>query len=118
MSFSDLPISVDIPVPARRRLILGEANSWIEAIIANKDETRLTDCLPENAAQTFVDVIQEVCFHASGMVWSSFAPSVSVLPLGFGPSRSPATGPEKMVERFVSCMQPPDFTSQISPNPT
>lgn len=55
-SSSDSPT----PVEVYRRLIPDEAVSRIEAIITNKGDTRLTDCLPGDAAQTFINTIQEV----------------------------------------------------------
>jgi len=59
-SSSDSPAPVNTCAPVYRRLIPDEAVSRIEAIITNKGDTRLTDCLPGDAAQTFIDSIQEV----------------------------------------------------------
>jgi len=64
-SSSDSPAPVDTCVPVYRRLIPDEAVSRIEAIVTNKGDTRLTDCLPGDAAQTFIDSIQEVHLHCS-----------------------------------------------------
>lgn len=62
-SSSDSSIPVDVRVPACRSLIPSEAISRIEAIITNNGDTKLTDCLPEGAAQTFIDSMQEVHLH-------------------------------------------------------
>jgi len=62
-SSSDSPAPVDTCVPLYRRLIPDEAISRIEAIVTNKGDTRLTDCLPGDAAQKFIDTIQEVRLH-------------------------------------------------------
>jgi len=59
------PILVKLDEPARRRLdshslFLDENAPRIEEIITSRDETRLTDYLPDGAAQTFIDVVHEV----------------------------------------------------------
>ena len=59
----DSSIPVDTCLPARRPLISGEATSRIETIISNKGDTKLADYLPEDAAQTFIDSMQEVHLH-------------------------------------------------------
>jgi len=63
----DSSVPVCLGAPARRRLIShsfpDENISRIEEIITNNDETRLTDNLPRDAAQTFIDVVHEVRLH-------------------------------------------------------
>ena len=56
---SSTPVDIRL-VPADGRLIPDEDVSRIEAIIANEDGTRSTDCLRGDTTQSFIDRVQEV----------------------------------------------------------
>jgi hypothetical protein len=57
----DSSIPTDIYALVHRCSIPDEAISWIEAIVANEDKTRLTNGLRGDAAESFIDSVQEVC---------------------------------------------------------
>jgi len=42
-----------------------ELASLIETIFSSREAIGLVGCLQENDAQTFIDVLYEVCFHSS-----------------------------------------------------
>ena len=54
-------------MPVCRRLIPDEVVSRVEAIVTNKDETRLTDYFCGDVAQTFIDGVQEVSFYVPSL---------------------------------------------------
>ena len=117
-------------MPVHIHLIPDEVISRIEAIITNEDETRLTDYLRGDAAQSFVDSIQEVRFHIPSLLKRgliiftlfgsfTFDPSPSTdHRSGSGSPQPPATAPEEIFGLFVSYMRSPGSASEISPNPT
>lgn len=74
-------IPVDSDTPAWKRLIgyslfTHEVNSLIEAIFTSKDEVKLIGDLRGDDAQTFINVIHEVCFAfpLQGVHPDSFVP--------------------------------------------
>ena len=91
------------------------ATSHIEAIITNEDEVRLSDSLHGGAAQTFIDVVQEVRLYTPSFPWHrlialvlfdsvSFNLSPSHKP-GIRSPPSPTAAPEEVLEFFVSYMR-------------
>ena len=60
VSFPDPPVYPDVHVRTNERLIPNEVIARIEEITAQEDGARLTDRLPKDAAQLFVDVVHEV----------------------------------------------------------
>ena len=122
-SSSDSSIPVDIRVPACRSSIPSEAISRIEAIITNSSDTKLTNGLPEDAAQTLIDSMQEVRLHIPSLpklglivfaLFGSFTFNLSDI----GSSRSPIATPSELFKHSVPHMRSSGFASEISTNPT
>ena len=120
---SDSSIPVDICVPACRSSIPSEAISRIEAIITNSSDTKLTNGLPEDAAQTLIDNMQEVRLHIPSLPWLGLIVfalfgSFTFNHSDFGSSRPPIAAPGELFKHFVPHMRSPGFASEISANPT
>ena len=68
----DPPTSVNPSTPTRNRLTShsfppDEAIPRIKEVITSKDETGLTGYSSDDTAQTFIDVVNEVCHHTSSL---------------------------------------------------
>ena len=111
ISSPDLPIHPSIREPIPECLIQGRVLSWIEEIAADEDGT---DHIPgDAAARVFADTVYEVRLHTLSLPRhvASLLLTLRTRQSGFKSSRSPATAPEEIVARFMSCVRPPGFTS-------
>ena len=102
----------------RRAFSPQEVTSLIEAIFVSEDEAKIVRDLREDDAQTFIDVIHEVCSVPSFSRHSLFTCLLSLPRSGSGPSGSPTTASEEMHRCLMSDLRSPGFASKITPNPT
>jgi len=121
---------VDLDVPACKRLISRtpspqEVTSLIEAIFTSKEEVKMVRDLRGDDAQTFVDVIHEVCFVLS---FSRRSLITYFLPLlrsrtstfrrsGSGSPGSPTTVSEDVPRCPMPDLRSSGFASEITANP-
>jgi len=94
-----------------------EVTSLIEAIFMSEDEVKMVRDLREDDAQTFIDVIHEVCSVPSFSRHSLFTCLLSLPRSGSGPSGSPTTASEEMHQCLMLDLRSPGFASKIAANP-
>jgi hypothetical protein len=116
----------DLPAPAKPSLVLllclisgavpqSERASLIEATFSNRKVTKMVRCLRGNDAQTFIDVVDEVCYRSSllGDGLLTFLSPFHIL-IGVGERRPCARDPKEMSEVIVQDVRWPYPTSQIT----
>ena len=117
----DSLIRPNVHIPTHGFSIPGQVISRIEGMATDRNRDG-SDHLPRDAAQIFANAVHEVRPHtlsSRGARFDDFPPIGSFLHhSGSESPRSPAAAPEELVEHFVPRMQPLDYTSEISPDPT
>ena len=114
---------VNPDAPACKRLIRRafspqEVTSLIEAIFLSEDEAKIVRDLREDDAQTFIDVIHEVCSVPSFSRHSLFTCLLSLPRSGSEPSGSPTAASEDVHRCLMSDLRSPGFASKITANPS
>ena len=120
---------VNLDAPACKRLIRRafspqEVTSLIEAIFMSEDEVKMVRDLRGDDAQTFIDVIHEVCFVLSFPMYSLFTCHLSLPRLrtstfcrsGSGSPGSPTAASGDVHRRLVSHLRSSGFASKITAN--